>query len=61
MLTIIHVVISVINAILRDVAHVLVAGSAIVLTAITVLIAAGIALGISGFGAFRFLKKRRSK
>jgi hypothetical protein len=61
MLTIIHVVITVINNILRDVVSVLLKGGAIVSAALVAVVIAGGALGVSGVGAARFLKKRRER
>jgi hypothetical protein len=61
MLTIIHVVITVINNILRDVVSVLLKGGAILSAVLVAALIAGGALGISGFGAARFFKRRRQR
>jgi hypothetical protein len=61
MLTIIHVVITVINNILRDVVSVLLKGGAIASAALFAVLIAGGTLGVSGLGAARFLKKRRER
>jgi hypothetical protein len=61
MLTIIHVVITVINNILRDLVSVLLKGGAIISAALIAILIAGGALGVSGFGAARLFKRKRQR
>jgi hypothetical protein len=61
MLTIIHVVITVINNLLRDLVSVLIRGGGMVSAAFLVVLVAAGTLGVSGFGAARFLKRKRQR
>ncbi len=59
MLTIIHVILALINAILRIVAIALLKGASIAASALVVLLIVIGLLSVSGAGAFRFLRRKR--
>ena len=61
MLSVLHAVISVINAVLRLVAVTMVAGGAVLASLLVGASIAAVVLGLSSIGAFSFTRRKRNK
>ena len=61
MVTIIHIVVSLVNAILKIVAVSFLKGASLLLTVALIVLSLSAALGASGLGAFKLLRRKRNQ